>query len=171
MNWRPLCIATLAALSAAGTAAAGAFALDHLNRRLPGIPPATFSIVDARDVAEIMLAAAVSGRRGERYLAAGRHMTAKDVMKAYERVTGIPAPRTRLPATLLWAVACLQEFRARTSGKPALLGLATVRTMRQEVGRTHYDHTKTETELGQRFRQIESTIRDEIAWFRDRDHL
>jgi hypothetical protein len=40
--------------------------LDFLSRRLPRAPPATFSVVDARDVAEAMWLAALHGRRGER---------------------------------------------------------------------------------------------------------
>src|SRR5262245_53879867 len=51
-----------------------------LNRRMPGVPPGSFSIVDARDVAEASIRVAERGRRSERYLAAGRPMTMKELM-------------------------------------------------------------------------------------------
>jgi hypothetical protein len=47
----------------AGPASLRQVILDFLNRRLPGVPPATSSVVDARDVAEAMWLAAVYGRR------------------------------------------------------------------------------------------------------------
>ncbi len=59
----------------AGPTAAGQTMLDFMHRKLPGIVSGSFSVVDARDVARAMIAAAAHGRRRERYLAAGRRMT------------------------------------------------------------------------------------------------
>lgn len=146
-----------------GPTAAGQLTLDFLRRALPGIPPATFAFVDARDVADAMIAAATRGRRGERYLAAGRHIDMPSLMALMERETGVKAPTTRLPAALLWCLAFVQEAFARVSGREVLLSLATVRNMREEHERTRFDHTKSERELGLVFRPMEDTIRDEVA--------
>lgn len=148
-----------------GPTAAGQFTLDFLKRALPGIPPGTFAFVDARDVAQALLAVAEKGRRGEHYLAAGRHMSMPDLVQVYQQVTGVPAPKRRIPVALLWVIACLQEAGARLTGRPALLSLATVRTMRQEAERTRFDPEKSRVELGLQFRPIETTIRDEVQWF------
>jgi dihydroflavonol-4-reductase len=43
-------------------------------------PPGSFSVVDARDVAACEIAAAERGGRGQRYLAAGRHMTMAELL-------------------------------------------------------------------------------------------
>lgn len=147
-----------------GPTAAGQFTVDFLKKSLPGIPPSTVSFVDARDVALIILAALEKGRRGEHYLAAGRHMHMREVMQAYEAATGVKAPTRSLPAALLWSIAYLQEFGARLTGKPALLSLATVRTMRAEYDRSRFSSEKTQRELGLGFRPVEETIRDEVAW-------
>ncbi|NPD16103.1 SDR family oxidoreductase [Xinfangfangia sp. D13-10-4-6] len=149
-----------------GPTAAGQFTLDYLKRALPGIPPGTFSFVDARDVAFAMAAAAEKARRGEHYLAAGHHITMPDLVQIYQQVTGVPAPKRRIPVAVLWPIALLQEVIARISGRPALLSLATVRTMRAEAGRTRFDPTKSRAELGLTFRPIAETIRDEVAWFK-----
>ncbi len=154
-----------------GPTAAGQFTLDFLNGALPGIPPGTFSFVDARDVAGAMIAAATRGRRGEHYLAAGRHIAMRDLVQIYARVTGRPAPKRAIPAALLWPVALLQEGLARLTGKPALLSLATVRLMRAEAERTRFDPAKSAAELGLTFRPIEETLHDEVAWFRSRAAL
>lgn len=151
-----------------GPTAAGQFTLDFLKKALPGVPPSTVSFVDARDVARILLAALEKGRRGEHYMAAGRHMHMREVMQAYEGVTGIRAPRRNIPAALLWIIAYLQEFNARLTGRPALLSVATVRTMRDEYERSRFSSDKTSRELGISFRPVTETIRDEVAWIRAR---
>lgn len=150
----------------AGPTSAGQTVIDFLRGKLPGVAPATFSFVDARDVALAQLAAAERGRRGERYLAAGRHLTLAQLYAHLERVSGVKAPTRRLPITLLYAVAAMSEAAARLLGKPALLSWATVRIMVQERERTRFDHTKSERELGLRFRPVEQTLADEIEWLR-----
>lgn len=148
-----------------GPTSAGQFTLDFMQRKLPGIPPATVSFVDARDVAAAMISAVDNGRRGEHYLAAGRHTSMRDLMRMYQEVTGIPAPIRAIPPLLLWIVAGCQEIIARISGRPALLSVATVRIMRREIDRSHFDHSKSEAELRLGFRPITETIRDEVDWY------
>jgi dihydroflavonol-4-reductase len=149
----------------AGPTSAGQVTLDYIGRKLPGVVPGSFSFVDARDVARAMVVAAERGRRGERYLAAGRHMTMDELLSVYERVTGLPAPKRKLPPWLLLTIAIVGEAVARLTGRPTLLSLATVRLMLREADRTRFDHAKLERELGITFRPVAETLRDEIAWF------
>jgi nucleoside-diphosphate-sugar epimerase len=95
----------------------GQVILDFINRKLPGVPPATFSLVDARDVAEALRLAALKGRSGERYLAAGRHTPMSDLFHQLERITGVPAPRMKVPTAMMFALAAFQELWARLTGK------------------------------------------------------
>lgn len=150
----------------AGPTSAGQTALDFLHRRLPGVPPATMSFVDARDVAQALIAAATAGRRGERYLAAGRCMTLAELFPLIEAESGVKAPTRALPLPLMYAVAGIQEVLARTTGKPALLSWAAVKSLQREAGRTRFDHSKSERELGLVFRPAADTVRDTVEWFR-----
>lgn len=152
----------------AGPTSAGQVTLDYLSRKLPGIAPGSFSVVDARDVAGASIAAAERGRRGERYLAAGRHMTMAELFDVYEQVTGVPAPKRKLPPLLLLAIAMVSEGVARLTGRPVLLSLATIQLMLREADRTRFDPSKSERELGVSFRPVAETLRDEVAWFRAR---
>lgn len=149
-----------------GPTSAGQTVIDFVNGKLPGIVPGSVAFVDARDVALAQAAAAERGRRGELYLAAGRHMTMVDLFAALERVSGIRAPTRRIPVPMLWAVAGVGELLARALGKPALLSLATVRIMLQEADRSRFSDGKSRRELGLTFRPVEETLADEIAWFR-----
>jgi dihydroflavonol-4-reductase len=150
----------------AGPTSAGQTVMDFVLGRLPGIVPGSVAFVDARDVAFAQLAAAERGRRGERYLAAGRHMTIAELLAALERVSGVRAPTRRIPVPMLYAVAGVSELLARTLGRPALLSLATVRIMLQEADRSRFSDAKSRRELGLAFRPVEETLTDAIAWFR-----
>jgi dihydroflavonol-4-reductase len=149
-----------------GPTSAGQFTLDYMKRKLPGIPPGGFSLVDARDVAVATIAAAEKGVRGERYIAAGQTVTMSDLVSAYERVTGIPAPRWKIPAALMLLLALANEGYARLTGRPVLISLAGIRLMLREKDRSHFDSSRTERELGVAFRPVEETLADEIAWYR-----
>lgn len=155
----------------AGPTSAGQVTLDYLAQKLPGVAPATFSFVDARDVALAEIAAAERGRRGERYLAAGCHTTMGDLLKDYEAVSGVPAPNRKIPGALLLIIATVSEVIARVTRKPILLSLATVKLMLKEADRTRFDHTKSQRELNVTFRPITETLRDEIEWFRSHGWL
>lgn len=149
-----------------GPTSAGQVVLDYMRRRLPGVVPGTVALVDARDVADAMIAAEACGGRGERYLAAGRHLPMRDFLGLLERVTGVPAPRRTIPLPLLWPLAAGGEAWARLTGRPVLLGLATVRLIAREAERTRFDHAKSERALGLAFRPVEDTLRDEVEWYR-----
>jgi dihydroflavonol-4-reductase len=118
-----------------------------------------------------MWLAATKGRRGERYLAAGRHMPMSELCQMLERITGIPAPRMRVPVPMLRVFGAIGEFGTRLTRKPALISLATARLIINELDRSHFDHTKSELELGVKFRPVEATLRDTVAWYQENGGL
>lgn len=149
-----------------GPTSSGQLVNDVAKGKLPGLVPGSFSVVDARDVALAQIAAAERGRSGERYLAAGRHMVMKDIIPMLGRVGGFKVPTRQLPLPLLYTLAAAQEIYARLTGKPVLLGLATVRLMVREADRTRFNPAKSERELGLRFRPAEQTVADTVDWYR-----
>ncbi|MDX2038698.1 MAG: SDR family oxidoreductase [Isosphaeraceae bacterium] len=149
-----------------GPTSAGQTVLDYMRGNVPGIVPGSFAVVDARDVAQAMVSAAERGVRGARYLAAGRHMTLAELFEVLESVTGVAAPKRRIPAALLYAIAAGNELVARITGRPVLLSWASVRSLTSEAERSRYDHGRSERELGLSFRPVEETLADEVAWFR-----
>jgi dihydroflavonol-4-reductase len=154
-----------------GPTAGGQFVLDFVRRKIPGIPPATLAVVDTRDVAEVMIAAALNGRRGERYLAAGPQLSMKEIAASLERVSGIKAPTRQLSTGLLFAVAAANQLWSRVSGQPALINLETARFIARERDRTRYDLSKTTRELGVTFRPADDTFRDTLTWYQEHGWL
>jgi len=150
---------------------AGQIVLDFAKNKLPGLAPGTFSFVDAGDLAETEWTVLQRGRRGERYLAAGRNMTMSSLVPILERVTGVKAPTRRIPMPMLYLIGGVNELWARITRRPISLSLSTVRLMAQEDGRTTFDHSKRELELDLQFRPVEETLRDEVAWYREHGWL
>lgn len=154
-----------------GPTSSGQVALDAVRGKLPGIVPASFSVVDARDVAKAQIAAITKGKRGERYLAAGRHTTMRDLIPMIGKVAGVRVPTRSIPMLMLYGIAGVQEVYARITGKPILLSLATVKLMAQEGDRTRFDHAKSKRDLGLDFRPMEQTIGDTVVWYRSNGWL
>ena len=155
----------------AGPTASGQLVLDFARRKLPGLVPGSFSVVDARDVAAFSVAVAERGRRGEKYLCAGRHMTMHEVAAGLERATGTAAPRVRIPIPLLFVIASGYEAYARITGRPVLISLASVRLLARENERSHMNHAKSEREIGVSFRPFDETLADIVAWYRGHGEL
>lgn len=149
----------------AGPTTAGQFVRDYVYGRLPGVIDASFAYVDARDVAFAVVAAAARGRRGERYLVAGRATHVGDAMRVLETLSGVPAPRRRVPMPLLAVIALANEVWARLTGRPVLVSWSGYRTLMREREQARFDSSKAERELGVHFRPLADTLRDALAWF------
>ncbi len=80
----------------------------------PDLILVSFSVVDARDVALAQIAAARHGRRGECYLAAGRHMTMRELVPVLKRIAGVKTPVRQLPLPFLGVHlgSCARDLRA-----------------------------------------------------------
>lgn len=143
---------------------AGKVVLDFLARKLPGVPDGGSNMVDARDVARAMVAAAVRGRAGARYIVAGENRTIGEVFATLERVSGVAAPKRRLPYALSLVVAWFTERVARLQNREASLSVAGVRSIH---ARLHATSERACGELGATFRPFDETMRDTVAWFRE----
>ncbi|HBU6430620.1 SDR family oxidoreductase [Klebsiella michiganensis] len=154
-----------------GPTASGQFFLDFMSRKIPGILPATFSVVDARDVAEHEIMAMEKGRNGERYLAAGRHMTLGALMSEMEKVTHIPAPKLNISSGALRMTGYFFEIYHRFTKKPILLSQSSVDLMIREYLRTNFSHEKSQRELGCEFRPLEDTLNDVLNWYKENNYI
>ncbi|MET3457264.1 MULTISPECIES: SDR family oxidoreductase [Pseudomonas] len=153
-----------------GPTSSGQFLLDFVGQKLPGVLPGSFSVVDARDVAEHQIAAITRGRSGERYLAAGNHMDMKSIFQALASVSGVKAPERKVPLLMLRIIALIYEGYYRITKKPVLISTSTVKLMAQEQGRTHFSHNKSSRELECQFRPVAETLTDTLDWYRNNNY-
>jgi dihydroflavonol-4-reductase len=149
----------------AGPTGSGKLVLDFLEGKLPGIVDGGSCIVDARDVARAMIAAAERGQPGGRYIVAGQYHSLEEVTKTLESVSAVPAPTRHIPYAIIVAYAWFAELGARFTGRAPTVSLQGVRIM-------HAKHKvrsdKAARELGATFRPLAETLRDEVEWYRRR---
>lgn len=69
----------------------------YLDRELPIVPSGGFSFVDARDVANTVVAALEQGRAGERYLLGALNTTFADFFDRLLQVSGVAGPALSIP--------------------------------------------------------------------------
>lgn len=132
------------------------------RRELPAMIDALTDYVDARDVADGMIAAAEKGRRGERYLLTAEVLTARAMLNAWCAVAEVPAPRFNLPVWSAWPLVPVAALAARFSGKPPEL---TAGVLRAAVGNRVVRNDKARKELGYAPRPLSIAFRDTYAFF------
>ena len=136
-----------------------------LNRNYPGYFDSLWSVADADDVARAHLAAVECGQSGERYiLANSKHYTLKEIFQLLEKITGLKAPRLRIPYSLLLGFTYLDEVLSHfLFRKKPLMPTEGVKFCRMSMA---YDNSKAVRELGYTPTPFEETLGKAVAWYR-----
>ena len=132
-----------------------------LERRIPAMPGGGLSFVDVRDAAAAFAAALTHGAPGERYLLGGANLTFADFFGRLERLSGVAAPRLRLPSALNLAGArLLEQVHAWRNTEPDL-GLPST-----EMGECFWycASAKARDALGFAPRDAQETLFETVRW-------
>lgn len=143
----------------------GQILVDFLNGRLPAYVDTGLNVIDVRDVAAGHLLAARRGRPGERYILGHRNLTLAQLLGLLAQLTGLPAPRWRLPHWLPLAIAHLEAPVARWRGREPRVPLDGARMARNKM---FFDAAKARRELGLPQSSIEAALRRAVAYFVER---
>ena len=81
----------------------GQMVLDFLRGAMPAVIDTGLNVVDARDTARGHLLACERGRPGERYILGSENLTLLEIMRKLAAITGLPAPRWRIPYAVAFA--------------------------------------------------------------------
>ncbi|MBI3181296.1 MAG: NAD-dependent epimerase/dehydratase family protein [Myxococcales bacterium] len=134
--------------------------LKFLNREIPAMPRGGLAFVDVRDAAEAFLRALTKGELYGRHLL-GVNMPMEEFFSRLERLTGVPAPRLKLPSAMNVLGARLLDRVARARGSEAKLD-----PMEVEVGEHFFylDASKAAGELGFAARDPHQTLFDTVQY-------
>ena len=138
---------------------------DFLERRMPAYLETGMNVVAASDVAEGHLLAAEKGRPGEKYILGGENLTMRELLEALSRITGLPAPRVRLPYWPILALSYLNAGWCRLAGGTPRMTPDTVRMSRHYM---FFSPRKAVEELGLPQTPAEEALRRAVDWFRKR---
>jgi len=137
--------------------------LDFVNHRLPAYVDTGINVVDVEDVAQGHLLAAEKGRIGERYILGGKNMSMKEFLGILAEITGIAAPRVRLPYGPLLALSYVNAGWCRITKTTPRMTPDTIRMSRHYM---YYDPTKAIEELGLPQTPPEVALQKAVNWFR-----
>jgi len=140
----------------------GRMILDYLLGRMFGTLDTGLNLIHVADVAHGHLLAARLGRVGEKYILGCENHSLAEIFRMLERITGIRAPRLRLPHALVFLVALANEGLARATGRPPRVPLAGVRMARKHM---YFSAEKAVRELGLPQTPVEQALRDAVDWF------
>jgi nucleoside-diphosphate-sugar epimerase len=133
--------------------------LDFANGRLWAYVRGGFEFVAAHDMVEGHRLAMAKGRPGQKYIFSSQFVTVDELMDVFERVTGRPRPRLRLPGPVMAGLADVGDFFLSRffSRMPRRFTPAAVRLLRMQ---RRADCSKAKTELGYRPSPIVDAVRD-----------
>ncbi|MFL5300977.1 MAG: hopanoid-associated sugar epimerase [Anaeromyxobacteraceae bacterium] len=144
----------------------GQLVVDFARRKLPAIVDTGLNIVHVRDVAEGHLLAAERGRAGERYILGHRNMTLAEIVQELAAITGLPAPRLKLPYAVAWTAGAVSTALATfVTRRPPAVALEAVRMAKR---RMFFDPSKAVRELGLPQTPVRAAFEDAIAWFEEK---
>lgn len=143
----------------------GKIVVDFLNRAMPAFLDTGLNFVHVRDVAAGHRLAAEKGRIGQRYILgnADGNWTMQQALQELEKLTGIPAPRHRVPYPVALGFAHLNELWSWVSGRPPKAPVAGVRMARYKMW---FRPTRAIQELGLPQTPPQEALADAVSWFR-----
>jgi len=146
----------------------GQIIVDFMRGRMLAYIATGMNLVDVEDVAIGHIRAMERGRVGERYILGNQNLTLKEVCQILSRITGVPAPRLRLPWRLVLPMAHVNHWIANlVTHRPPRIPLEGVRMAKYHM---HYDCTKAREELDLPQTPVDTALKKAVRWFRQHEY-
>ena len=148
----------------------GQVIVDFLNRAMPAYLDTGLNWVHVRDVAVGHILAAERGRVGERYILghADGNWTMKAALDVLAEITGLPAPKFRVPHAVALLAAHVDETVSKFTGQPPKAPLAGVRMAKYKM---FFNPAKAVRELGLPQTNPKQALADAVEWFRQHGYV
>ena len=145
----------------------GIIVRDFMAGRMPAYVDTGLNFVHVGDVAEGHLLALERGETGARYLLGNveGNLTLAQAFGILSELTGVPAPRVRLPHTAVLAAAWASEVVGRVRRRPSAIPLEAVR---MDATRMWVDPSWSVRELGVPQTPVRQAFREAVEWFAGR---
>ena len=140
----------------------GRMIVDFLRGKMFASLDTGLNLVHVTDVARGHILAAERGRVGEKYVLGNRNLSLTEIFRMLAGISGLAAPRLRVPYPVAWLAAATAEGWARVSGREPRVSLTAVRMARKHM---YFDASKAVRELGLAQTPVEEALRDAVEWF------
>jgi dihydroflavonol-4-reductase len=143
----------------------GQMIVDFMKGRMWAYIETGMNLIDVDDVAIGHLRAMERGRIGERYILGHQNLTLREIFTLLSRLTGIPAPRLKLPWQAILPLAYANRwFADYISRQPPRIPLEGVRMAKYHM---HYDCSKAVRELDLPQTPTEVALQKAVTWFKE----
>ncbi len=147
----------------------GKMILDFLRRRVPAYLATGLNLVDVADVSAGHILALERGRDGERYILGNRNVTLKELFEMLGEITGLPAPRVRLPYWLVVGAGYVEQaVSAGLLRREPLIPVEGVLASRKPAW---VSSQRAITELGLPQSPVERALQRAAEWFESHGYL
>lgn len=146
----------------------GEIILRFLKRQMPAIVETGLNFIDVADVCQGHLLALEHGKSGDRYILGHQNWSLQEFCQQLAEITGLPAPRLKVPHWLPLGAAWFDEKVLTAIGKTPTLAIDSVRMSQQKM---YYDSSKAIRELGLSQSDLQPAIEAAIDWFRSNGYV
>jgi dihydroflavonol-4-reductase len=140
----------------------GKIIVDFLNGKMPGYVETGLNFIAVEDCAAGHLLVAEKGRIGERYLLGAENLTLKQVLDTLAHLTGLPAPRLKIPHALALGVAYAETVFSRLIGREPQIPVEGVKIAQHLM---FVDCTRTPRELGFQPEPVAAALERAVRWY------
>jgi dihydroflavonol-4-reductase len=145
----------------------GKIIVDFLNRKMPAYLDTGLNLIDVETCARGHILAAQKGRIGEKYILGNQNLSMAQIFDMLSAVTGLKAPRVKLPYTPILLAAYINHGISALTGREPLIPLAGVQMAKKFM---YFDTAKAVAELGLPLTPVQGSLERAVAWFRSHDY-
>ena len=146
----------------------GKIIVDFLNRRMPAYLNTGLNVVHVRDVALGHLLALEKGQTGQKYILGNKNLTLAEIFRTLYDISGVPAPRVRLPYTpVLWLAYAALALSKITRREP-IIPFEGVKMARKFM---YFDAAKAVRELDLPQTPVKVALQEAVDWFRQNGYV
>lgn len=146
----------------------GKIIVDFLKRKMPAYLDTGLNIIDVEECARGHLLAESRGRVGQKYILGNSNLTLRDIFAMLQEISGLSAPKVRLPYTPILMAAYLNEALSRITGREPLIPLAGVQMAAKYM---YFDSSKAARELGLQHTPVKEALARAVAWFQQNRYI
>ena len=140
----------------------GKIIVDFLNRKMPAYLDTGLNIIAVEDCARGHILAEQKGAVGRKYILGNTNLTLCAIFKILEELTGLTAPKFKLPYTPILLAAYVNEGLSRITGREPLIPLAGVQMASKFM---YFDSTRAVRELGLPQTSARNALQRAVEWF------
>ena len=145
----------------------GKIIVDFLNGKMPAYLDTGLNLMDVETCARGHILAAQKGKIGEKYILGCENLTLARIFALLSEITGLKAPRVRLPYYPILLAAYANQALSALTGKEPLIPLAGVQMAKKFM---YFDQSKAVAELGLPLTPVRGSLERAVEWFRSQGY-